>query len=314
MFHVNGQNLPFKFEYGEHEPSAGRYSQIDARKFFLHVIDYCAPKAVQALQEEPYHLYLKTSFRIDLTSYHSSKHLSKQIVAMTLDGKDRRGVPQWSEVELEPSSWSFDYDENLIKLRESLFQWSKNQHLDAMWCRAFAYQTLDYWSRLPERCNDVSWYSATNGTPSCLFRPLPYEEAASKEQRTLTFVRELEDYSRTKRAQIRAGAVKAFEQYLDSHLDQMEATANKRGFAATLKKREPLHFEWFVNFQVNGMSYEDVFALHFPNLHASLKQQGKLSSDNTKAIRKAINEISRIIELPLRPEGKAPGRRPTSRP
>jgi capsule polysaccharide modification protein KpsS len=107
------------------------------------------------------------------------------------------------------------------------------------------------------------------------------------------------------RKAIKREILQSFNQHLEEYLDRMESLVEERGCVRTKTKNEPEHFEWLACFQVKGMSYtkiKDRFKPQAPSQKTYL-------SDDTKAIRKAINDLAKYIGLSLRKDGTAPGRR-----
>lgn len=69
-----------------------------------------------------------------------------------------------------------------------------------------------------------------------------------------------------------------------------------------------MNFFWLVLVQVKRMSAREVVAQCFPE--RTPDGPLKYSSDTTKFVRKAINDLANLIDLPLREDAKRPGRRP----
>ncbi len=86
--------------------------------------------------------------------------------------------------------------------------------------------------------------------------------------------------------------------------------AIREGWQATPLKHDLRHIEWLVDYQIKEMG--------FLAISNKIKSEDSMNrepylSDDTKKVRKAINELAKTISLPLRSEGRLPGRRPKSK-
>lgn len=183
----------------------------------------------------------------------------------------------------------------LQPLVTSLWKWSKDSGLDADWCRARAFFTLAHLS-----------YSKAVGDVSKLDWSYDHPEPA------IAFA--CEDFSfswawhpaRTSRSEITRIIRERFSSELKEYLDETEQRFKLK--KRLTKKRDETHFFWLVLVQIKRMSAREVVDQCFPER----KPHGPLeySSDTTKSVRKAINDLANFIDLPLREDAKRPGRRP----
>ncbi len=195
-------------------------------------------------------------------------------------------------------------DPNIAAFIEKMFDWSRRHNLDAVWCRARAYETLDFW------CYDQSYlerriwkYEPLDLLPFAL-HPITLSKYDSMEFifKFLTLYPSV-GY----RPDVEREITEDFKAQLKFFLDGREKIASKAGMSPTPNKREMSHFIWLAQFQVKEMSYREISNEVDPPRGSA---KAPYLSDDTKKVRKAVNDLARAIKLPLRAEGRRPGRRP----
>jgi len=191
--------------------------------------------------------------------------------------------------------------ERLRPLANGLWSWSEANGLDVDWVRQRAFFTLAHW--------------VYNGAKSTLREHSGMKDSQndwSYNHPDVAIPFELKDFTfawawhpaRDSRSSITKIIRQRFKEKLQENLDNTEATFKEQtGIKTPLKrKHNEEHFHWLVLFQVKKMSYSEIVG-------PSDLRKGYLS-DDTKKVRKAINDLARLIDLPLRSEGTRPGRRP----
>jgi|SRR5271156_5437035 len=88
----------------------------------------------------------------------------------------------------------------------------------------------------------------------------------------------------------------AFEKWLSDYVAAVEAKALKEGLVRTKEKRNRGHLLWLVRFQIGRESVADICR----GLNESRAAGGLGRSYTRQAIEKAIKDLARTIELPLR--------------
>ena len=280
-------------------------SVYHARDYFLEVVKKLSPDVLTDLSKKPFDCYRKTGLHFDAMAHEERlKHLNTydKIREMArLRTHHEWNSPDWRRIfEVE----EITYDEPMGALQNSIFEWSRKWNLDAVWCRERAYHTLDFWCSFPELPENLVWN----------YEPAWETIAAFRQGEHPSFIFESKTlYPRVgMRAEVERRLTEEFRAQLKAFLDKREKMAKDAGLNPVRKKREDMHFVWLISFQVKEMSYERILARYFPNEYATAKRDGCIS-ERTKRIRKAVNEVSRLIGLSLRRDGIAPGRRPTKR-
>jgi hypothetical protein len=194
--------------------------------------------------------------------------------------------------------WEIKYGRvgGMTGLRGSLIGWSNVWRLTPEWCLEHALRTMWEWRNLPPRHEKLMWQQGGGG----------WVVPTREEERRFTFEHPGWEPTYDFRRSIKQEIQEAFNQQLEAYLDRIESLVKERGFVKTKQKNEREHFEWLACFQVKGMSYGEI--------KDSFKQQTNprnkvYVSDDTKSIRKAIGDLAKFIQLPLREDGTAPGRR-----
>jgi hypothetical protein len=273
-----------------------------ARDYFLRVVRELAPDVLLDLSKKPFDCYRRTGLHFDATA-HQEKLEELNPYDQIREMSRLRHQHQWNSLDWQHhfENEIIIYNEHLSALQKSIFEWSQTWNLDAAWCRQRAYHTLDYWCSSPVSHKSLVWNYEPAWGPIVAFRQGEHPRFVF-EYKTL--------YPRVgMRAELERLITEDFQAQLKAFLDSRERMAKDAGMSPVRKKREEMHFAWLVFFQVNEMSYERILEQYFPKEYATAKRDGCIS-ERTKRIRKAVNEVSRLIRLSLRKDGIAPGRRP----
>jgi hypothetical protein len=192
--------------------------------------------------------------------------------------------------------WQVKYHNCNISLRRSLLDWARVWHLEEEWCLQHALTTMLDWHHFPLDLKNLKWQQ---GGGSWMV-PL------TENERRFVFEHPGWEPTYDYRKSIKQEIIQMFNQHLNVYLDRMESLVRERGYIKTKSKNEPEHFEWLACFQVKGMSYAEIKDKFKPQASSQMKIY---LSDDTKAIRKAINDVAKYIGLQLRNDGTTPGRR-----
>lgn len=277
----------------------------DARDYFLMAVREQAPEVLRDLNGEPFECYCRTGLHFD-ESDHRERLKDLSLYDRIREIQRLRTAHVWNTPEWRThfEVGEIDYDERLAALQKSIFAWSRKWNLDQLWCRERAVSTLDYWCSSPEGREQLIWGYEPFWETIVAFRRGEHPEFEFR-YKTL--------YPREgHRPDLERRITTAFKEQLKAFLDHAEQLAKEAGMRPTPKKRERLHFAWLACFQVRGMSYQEILKLFYPKEYVAAKEDGSLN-EHTKRIRKAVNEVSRLITLPLRSDGISPGRRPSKR-
>jgi hypothetical protein len=225
------------------------------------------------------------------------------------DVHDRNGT-WWSAFNMPPHT-----DPNIEQFILTLFNWSNKYGLNATWCRQFAYETLDLWSQSERyRKARIWWYTTAHVSSSRLgksnrksvmllrpFEPWPQEFVFK-----WTTLYPVQGFRGTEKKLISA----KFDKELDTFLNRCEQQAQDANLVRSVRKNTREHLQWLVDFQVRRMGYNEIRGTGKSRKTSPNSPQS--SGDETKTVRQAINQLAKLIELPLRDEPRRPGRR-TSR-
>ena len=92
-------------------------------------------------------------------------------------------------------------------------------------------------------------------------------------------------------------------------MDEREAAAKSEGYTASIDKSNIDHINWFAEVQIAGTLFEVLAEEYYAAEEEKIG--GRINTkDKTKVIRKAVNEMARLIGLPLKPDQSRKGRRP----
>jgi hypothetical protein len=224
------------------------------------------------------------------------------------DVYDRNGT-WWSSFDMPPHT-----DHNIEQFILTLFNWSNKYRLNATWCRQFAYETLDLWSQSETyRKARIWWYTTAHVSSSRLrksysklvmllraFEPLPQELVF----KWTTFY-PVQGFRGAEKKLISA----KFGEELDTFLDRCEQQAQDANLVRSVRKNTREHLQWLVDFQVKQMDYNEIRGTGKSRKTSPHSTQS--SGDETKTVRQAINQLAKLIELPLRDEPRRPGRPPS---
>ena len=213
----------------------------------------------------------------------------RQLSGQPFEHYNRIGAPhlEW---------WQVKHHNRNIALRRSLLDWARVWHLEAEWCLQHALTTMLHWHHFPPELKKLEWQQGGGG----------WVVSTNEEERRFLFKHEGWEPTYAYRRTIKQEIRRAFNQHLDEYLDRIESLAQERGYVKTKTKNEREHFEWLACFQVKGMSYSEIKDTFRPQ---TISTEKTYLSDDTKAIRKAINDVAKYIGLHLRKEGTTPGRR-----
>jgi hypothetical protein len=209
-------------------------------------------------------------------------------------------------------------DPSIPAFIDQMFSWSRDHHLDMQWCRYHAFETLDLWSLDVSLRNELIWQYLpwdfrTLSVPIDSFMPVInvedlsftfdlseelkwkamfYPRRGNRKELENAFLCELEAKS------------KAFEKGFRAYLDILEKMARNDGYTKSTVKRQREHIEWFAKVQILGISYQTI-AKEFNS-----KRGNPNIEEENKSVRKAVNEMSKLISLPIRHAASRQGRRP----
>src|SRR5438067_1944718 len=172
---------------------------------------------------------------------------------------------------------------------QSIWRWSKKSGLDSDWCRARAFFTIVQWvyaenksyfsdnTEITQPKMDWSYDHPEVGIPF-QFDDFKFEWAWHP--------------GRTSRPVITRVIRSMFEKELREYLDKTEVSYKQQTGVKTRfkEKRGTKHFHWLVLFQVNRLSYQEIVRIQFPK--RSNENRLEYLSDDTKVVRKAINELA----------------------
>lgn len=265
-----------KLGVGEFESSLEgkiKPSTIDARNIFLHCLREFIPKVLKSLSEEPYKLFLKTNL-----FYESDESRLKKISVAKRYGWTKNERPSWWELEVgnpfKTDNKLIEKDMAVKEFVESVFDWSKKNNLDYLWCREIAYETLDSWCELKDNAELKDWkfeipLAGNIGTGNKfnyeIFLDYPiygFRNEVIKEQ------------------------ISCFKKWLDNILDECEFNAKKVGMMKTPQRREDFdHFKWLAMYQCLPLSSNEI---------------AKTTYKERKTVEDGINKAASLCEMKVR--------------
>lgn len=285
--------------FGEYEPANRELSIGNARVAFLNAVRLHIPNVLRELSGYPFELYksigapyvhwwqIKYGGRRETYDAEVSTRRSRA-TQQRLVFRKRRDPSQPLE--------AFTPGERVAELRESLLGWASTWHLGPEWCLEHALSTMYDWTQAPGNLEELMWQQGGGS----------WMVPTKAEERRFVFEHPGWEPTHEFRKKIKEEIIRAFNERLEEYLDSIEAMVSERGFVKTKRKNEREHFEWLACFQVKGMSYEEIKESFRSGADAGSRTY---LSDDTKVIRKAVNELARFIGLPLRDDGCRPGRR-----
>lgn len=251
-------------------------SRIGAQQVFLRTVNEIVPEVLDDLNKESFDLF-REAYRVPVEHYHM-KELSDE-------GNELANALWYVIPVIREEIWSDDPKEFAL-FKKSLWNWSEKWNLNTDWCRIRAFYTIATWLLEPKKRSELDWYY---DNPEWMTKC------------------EIEDYEfkwawhpgRTPRTVIERVMRNLFESRMKEYLDRVEERFFIENSARrALNKKQEEHFAWLVLFHVKNMAYKDIFNRY--------KEKNNLGTD--KAIRKAINETARLIDLPLQQNSRNPGR------
>lgn len=277
-----------RLHLGEFDIEGYLFSITGARMQFLRVVKDHATGVLRKLRDGPYsHFQSAEASRNYISPFtwvcvellgrigNSSVTIQDKIAFLESEGYSvKLNKKKTSEVIRE-----------VILLRESIWEWSRDCGLDADWCRASAFNTLNLWANAKTEADLSDWCYINHELTVSGFQsqPFVFEDAWHP--------------GRTARSAITKGVRQRFEKEFREYLDHTEARFGLKLRARA--KHNDTHLQWLVLFQIDRKEYVEIFEAEHQRLNLS----------SNKAVRKAINDLATFIELPLRPEGVRPGRR-----
>ncbi|MDQ3754018.1 MAG: hypothetical protein M3371_04730 [Acidobacteriota bacterium] len=251
-----------------------------ARQIFLNLIAREARHVLDALAGKPFEYYKAAGLAFDRTKCdRETDNLSsfdKIRVEARAEGLHRFNHPSWRN-DIETADLA--YDENLRRLKESIVAWSKTKHLDAVWCREVAYETLDRWHMHPTCYEARIWKQPLTMAEFVCYRGKP----------VFSFHKETTYPRFTFRAEERKRILEACAKELDAFLDECDRVAEKHGAKKIQTKRGYDHFRWFLYYQVELWDKEKC-CKHF--------------NQSFDAMQNAIKEIRVALTDPNNPQDK----------
>lgn len=288
-----------KLFFGEYEPGNRELSIGNARVAFLNAVHIHVPEVLKELSEYPFDLF--KSIGAPFVQWWQIKHggcnevYDAEVRARRSNDAQHRVMFRTRRDPSQPLE-AFSPGVRIGELREILLEWAKAWHLEPEWCLEHALRTMYNWHQSPHDLEQLMWQQGGGS----------WMVPTNEEERRFVFEHPGWEPTHDHRKKIKEEIIQAFNKRLEDYLDFIEALVLERGFVKTKRKNERDHFEWLACFQVKAMSYEEI-----KDAFRSSVDSGKRTylSDDTKAVRKAVNELARFIGLPLRDDGCRPGRR-----
>ncbi len=275
----------------EHIRSNGLTASVkDARDYFLDAVKEVAPEVLDDLAGNPYRLYKAAGLALDYKRYEKEFENLEFYDGIRAKAKIEHqhswNHPRW-ENQFENSE--VNYDENTRLLQKSIFSWSKKHNLDVVWCRARAYETIEWWYRSDSFYENRIWNYETEMQPI----PVGLNTVFNFSYKSLYPVFRF----RSKEKEI---IREAFEKELNEFLDERDKIAKENGMIKPKQKSKYLHFIWLAKWQMDeNLTHEKI-----------AEQDERSNSIEVQAVSKAIKELAELIGLPLRKSKR--GKKPTS--
>jgi hypothetical protein len=276
---------------GSYEPPNREQSKKDLRNHFLAAVSEYAKYVIEDLSSEPFKLYLEAGLGFKV-AVHKSNHQE-----LSADERARREARELPRRNFSRPEWQRNFENSSLAynprkeaFRQSLFEWSRRNHLDAAWCRERAYETLDDWS-----------YSLPIGE-DLHFQPLvKLHKLFSTGRKVERFVFECAvSHPQLKPLEeIEAELRKKFERQLKIFLRQYDTRAKEQGYVPTPKEYESKYsedrFRWLVEWVVNGKSFQSIIE----------ENNDGSGGPDYSTVRKTLIELANAIELPYPPAKKS---------
>lgn len=277
---------------GEFDTEDQLLSKIGAQTQFLKAVKKHAPEVIDSLRAGPFQCFRDAELHKD--HWRTMGRYWLDLFALG-NGKTLEDAIQENYDFLKSRRYPTSLDEKtaqvltarLTPLVASLWNWSKNSGLDSDWCRARAFFTLVAWAEnsKTELMADWSYGRAELELPDFQCEDFNFAWAWHP--------------AYTSRSKIDRIVRQRFDNEWRAYLDDTARNFKGEHLTGRVKtKREPEHFTWLVWYQVRKppMSPEEICDA----LGIKRDPQSYLS-DDTKKVRKAINEIAHFLGLPLRP-------------
>jgi hypothetical protein len=169
-----------------------------------------------------------------------------------------------------------------IEDKDALSVWAERWHLTDKWCKLLAHDTLRGWVTNP---GIKGWNFESTGIFAAFF-PFRIEP--------LNFEPFYHDPIWRRRSDFKRSVLEKVNERLDAYCDQVEADALTAGLKRSPRRRDELHFDWLVRYQVLGESYASI-----------AKRSAYRFNGGRQTIHKAVVELAKYIELTLRPSTSA---------
>jgi len=273
--------------YGSYEPPNREQSKEDLRNRFLEAVSKHARHVLEDLSGEPLKLYLRAGIGFKVET-HKNKPVKTDAHESGRREAKESSRRSWSRPEWQRNfeNSSLAYKPRKEEFRQSLFEWSRRNHLDAAWCRECAYETLDNWSYSLPVSEDLHFqplvkmhklFSSGRKVDRFIF-----EYAVPHPQ-----LRPLEEIEEALR--------KKFERQLKIFLRQYDTRAKEQGFVPTPKEYKSKYsenrFRWLVEWVINGKSFQTIIE----------ENNDGTGGPDYSTVRKTLIELAKAIELPHPP-------------
>lgn len=263
---------------GGYERANREQSKEDLRNRFFEAVNSYARRVLDELHDEPFSLYIEAGLGFNADAYTDD-----------LEGARKR-ARGWTRHQWSRARWQDRFENGPIAnarkeaFRKSLFEWSRRNRLDAVWCCEAAYNTLDIWAySQPEK-------------QQLRFEPLVkmitrFQTGRPEKWFGLTelihlhpqlYPLETIEYELQRRVR--------------AYVDDLKAHAEAKGFVPTpeeyqTKKHDSqARFRWLVERVVNNKSYKTILDKLGPEYEHGL---------DYSTIRKRVIGLAEYIELPL---------------
>lgn len=267
------------------------YSVRDARDYFLDAVKEVKPEVLDNLAGEPFRLYKAAGLAFERERY------KKEFENLELwDGRKamyraehqhRWNHPDWFG---HFENKEVDYNENTRAMQKSIFDWSKNHNLDANWCRARAYETLDWWYWSNSFYENRLWNYETEMQPMIATRRGEMDFVFRIRSNYPMFGFRPDEETRI---------TEAFKRELKTFLNEREKVAKENGMVKPKQKREYLHFILFTYFQVKEWT------------KLKIAKEFNISPEGVKT---AIDSVRKLLENPKDPKSRLKSPKKVGRP
>ena len=159
----------------------------------------------------------------------------------------------------------------------ALSTWAESWHLTDRWCKLLACDTLRWWAANPDT---KGWNFESRGIFAGFF-PFRIEP--------LNFGPFYHDPSRRRQRDFKREVLQKVNEAIEAYCYQIEADALAAGLQRSPRRRDVVHFDWLVRYQVLGESYASI-----------AKCSAYRFNGGRQTIHKAVVELAKYIELTLR--------------